>query len=280
MTVLRALALLFACLGAAPALADERAAYTDSICRMIELNAKAHGLPPAFLARLIWQESRFDRNALSPVGAQGIAQFMPYTAKERGLADPFDPRQAIPASAQFLRALYNRFGNIGLAAAAYNGGPNRVAGWLAGRTALRFETENYVRIITRKDADHWKTVRAEVPDLSLSKELSFRASCAELPALLSKERPPQGSAASTMPWGAQISAHFKQSVATASFERVRKQHPEAFAKAPLNVTRARSRSRGTRALYRAALGANSRAEAQALCAAITAGGGACIVVKQ
>ncbi|MEM7730478.1 MAG: lytic transglycosylase domain-containing protein, partial [Pseudomonadota bacterium] len=100
----------------------EREVYTAGICRMIELSARAHGLPPEFLARLIWQESRFDRYARSPVGAQGIAQFMPYTAAERGLEDPDDPRQAIPAAAQFLRHLHNRFGNLGLAAAAYNGG--------------------------------------------------------------------------------------------------------------------------------------------------------------
>ena len=261
---------------------SEREAYTASICRMIELNALAHGLPPAFLARLIWQESRFDRYARSPVGAQGIAQFMPYTAKERGLEDPDDPRQAIAASAQFLRHLHNRFGNIGLAAAAYNGGPNRVAGWLAGRTSLRFETENYVRIITRRNADHWKEVRAEVPDLALSKDLTFREACEKLPALLKKEKPPKGSAnvAAIMPWGAQISAHFQQGVAVAAFERARQSYPKAFGAAPLNVTRARIRSRGTRPLYRASLGAASRQEAQALCAAISKSGGACIVVKQ
>ena len=256
----------------------EREAYTASICRMVELNALAHGLPPAFLARLIWQESRFDRYARSPVGAQGIAQFMPYTAKERGLDDPDDPRQAIAASAQFLRHLHNRFGNIGLAAAAYNGGPNRVAGWLAGRTSLRFETENYVRIITRRDADHWKDIRAEVPDLALSKDLPFREACEKLPALLKKEKPPKG--APVLPWGAQISAHFQQGVAVAAFERAKRSYPKAFGAAPLNVTRARIRSRGTRPLYRAALGAASRQEAQALCAAISRSGGACIVVKQ
>jgi len=52
-----------------------------------------------FFARLIWKESRFDIKAVSPAGAQGVAQFMPATAKRRGLADPFDPEQAIPASA-------------------------------------------------------------------------------------------------------------------------------------------------------------------------------------
>src|SRR5699024_2330005 len=101
------------------------------LCALIDAAAGAHALPPAFLARLIWKESRFDIRALSPVGAQGIAQFMPGTARLRGLEDPWDPREAIPASAHFLADLRARFGNLGLAAAAYNGGPDRVARWLA-----------------------------------------------------------------------------------------------------------------------------------------------------
>jgi soluble lytic murein transglycosylase-like protein len=71
----------------------------QAICRLVESSARARGLPIPFLTRLIWQESSFRTTAISPVGAQGIAQFMPGTAKERGLADPFDPEQAIPAAA-------------------------------------------------------------------------------------------------------------------------------------------------------------------------------------
>ena len=52
-----------------------------------------------FFARLIWKESRFDPNAVSPAGAEGIAQFMPGTAAMRGLKNSFDIEQAIPASA-------------------------------------------------------------------------------------------------------------------------------------------------------------------------------------
>ena len=73
----------------------------ERICTLIRNAAVAHGLPADFFARLIWKESRFDIRALSPAGAQGIAQFMPQTAKIRGLKDPWDPAQAIPASAHF-----------------------------------------------------------------------------------------------------------------------------------------------------------------------------------
>ena len=104
---------------------------------MIESAARASGLPLEFFARVIWQESRFQSDAIGPVTrsgqrAQGIAQFMPGTASERGLLDPFDPVQALPKSAEFLGELRNQFGNLGLAAAAYNAGPRRVQEWLAG----------------------------------------------------------------------------------------------------------------------------------------------------
>ncbi|TIS61039.1 MAG: lytic transglycosylase domain-containing protein, partial [Mesorhizobium sp.] len=72
----------------------------NRVCDLIETQAEQNGLPKDFFARLIWKESRFDPNAVSPVGAEGIAQFMPGTAKLRGLADPFDIGQAIPASAK------------------------------------------------------------------------------------------------------------------------------------------------------------------------------------
>ena len=101
------------------------------ICHLIEVHADSHELPRDFFARLIWKESRFDPNAQSPVGAEGIAQFMPGTAKMRGLADPFDIEQAIPASATYLGELKRGFGNLGLAAAAYNAGESRVSRWLS-----------------------------------------------------------------------------------------------------------------------------------------------------
>ena len=112
------------------------ASTATSICLLVESAAQAHGLPFEFFARLIWQESRFKPNAIGPVTrtgqrAQGIAQFMPATASERGLFDPFDPVTALPKSAEFLGELHAQFGNLGLAAAAYNAGPRRVRDWLA-----------------------------------------------------------------------------------------------------------------------------------------------------
>ncbi len=124
-------------------------AASASICLLVESAAKAQGLPFEFFARLIWQESRLNANAVGPTTrgggrAQGIAQFMSLTARERSVRDPFDPVAALPRSAEFLRELYAQFGNLGLAAAACHAGPRRVRDWLDGRGSLPAETRNYV----------------------------------------------------------------------------------------------------------------------------------------
>ena len=132
----------------------------EAMCLMMESAARAEGLPLEFFARVIWQESRFQSDAVGPVTrsgqrAQGIAQFMPGTASERGLLDPFNPVQALPKSAEFLAELRSQFGNLGLAAAAYNAGPRRVQEWLAGTGPMPLETRNYVSAITGSTVEDW-----------------------------------------------------------------------------------------------------------------------------
>src|SRR5439155_19305956 len=83
----------------------------------------------------------------------GIAQFMPGTAHERGLADPFDPEEAIPKAARLLADLRQQFGSLGYAAAAYNAGAARVAGWLRGAGDLPAVTQAYVSFVTAGDGD-------------------------------------------------------------------------------------------------------------------------------
>ncbi len=122
---------------------------------LIAAAAAANGLPSDFFLRLLRQESGLNPNAVSPVGALGIAQFMPGTAAERGLRNPFDPLEAIPKSAELLREHRARFGNLGLAAAAYNAGPQRVRGWLEGRSGMPAETRDYVARITGRTVEEW-----------------------------------------------------------------------------------------------------------------------------
>jgi hypothetical protein len=82
----------------APSVASE-------LCPTLEQAAAENGLPLDFFVRVIWQESRFNALAVSPKGAQGIAQFMPRTADWRGLSNPFDVNAALKASASYLRDL-------------------------------------------------------------------------------------------------------------------------------------------------------------------------------
>ena len=128
---------------------------SDPICEAVKSAAEEHNIPIGFFARLLWQESRFRAREVSSAGARGIAQFMPQTAVEVGLKDPFDPFQAIPASAKFLRKLFDQFGNLGLAAAAYNAGGGRIERWLSRRSTLPKETRDYVVIITGHKAEAW-----------------------------------------------------------------------------------------------------------------------------
>jgi Transglycosylase SLT domain len=94
---------------------------------------------------------------------QGNAQFMPETASRVGLENPFDPMQAIAASARLLRDLVRQFGNLGLAAASYNAGPRRIQNWLARKGRLPDETQHYVKTITSRPADSWKAARTVTP---------------------------------------------------------------------------------------------------------------------
>src|SRR5712691_10743974 len=134
-----------------------------AICRLIESSAHANQLPVGFFTRLIWRESSFRAAVISPAGAEGIAQFMPGTARERGLADPFDPERAIPKAALLLADLRRQFGNLGVAAAAYNAGAARVQGWLRGQGGLPAETRAYVRYVSGRDVAEWTSSGSSAP---------------------------------------------------------------------------------------------------------------------
>src|SRR5262245_63019142 len=132
----------------------------QSICLLVESAGHANELPTEFFTRLIWQESRFRPTAVGPrtrsgKHALGIAQFMPGTAAERNLLDPFNPIEALPKAAEFLKDLRGQFGNLGLAAAAYNAGPARVRAWMAGAASMPAQTRAYVMSVTGTSADGW-----------------------------------------------------------------------------------------------------------------------------
>ncbi len=154
---------------------DRTSELSQSLCPLIQSVATQNELPVEFFARLIWQESRLRPDAVGPVTrsgkrAQGIAQFMPATAAERFLLDAFDPAQALPKSAEFLRELRAKFGNLGFAAAAYNAGPQRVQDWLSGKRTLPSETLAYVRSVTGHSAEEWKRPDARTWQVSIASD--------------------------------------------------------------------------------------------------------------
>jgi hypothetical protein len=262
-------------------------ATPKTVCGLIEESALSQGIPVPFLTRLIWKESTFQADAVSPKGAQGIAQFMPGTAALRQLSDPFDPQQAIPASARYLKELADRFGNLGLAAAAYNAGEQRVADWLAGRGGLPFETRDYVLSITGLQADDWAGLVANLPSAGAAGPASIPAekrSCLELAAVLAK--PGAGAApvahmpqAPWAPWGVQVAGNFSLKRAMASFSALQRRYPAVMGGGPPMMVRKVNRSMGLAPMFQLRMPAQSRAEASALCARLQKAGGACVVMR-
>src|SRR6478672_4043268 len=245
----------------------------EAMCLMVESAARAAGLPLEFFARVIWQESRFQTDAVGPVTrsgqrAQGIAQFMPGTASERRLLDPFDPVQALPKSAEFLGELRDQFGNLGLAAAAYNAGPRRVQEWLAGTGYMPQETRNYVLAITGSTVEEWAKAgrNGKMPDRAPA------SSCRELMALLKRapnsfvtELEQHITLAAAKLWGVQLAAGFSRDKALAMYSRAMKRLSAVIGDQDPSLLSSRFRTRGAATFYQVRIGADTRPEADNLC---------------
>lgn len=256
--------------------------FVDIVCPIMQQQAEARNLPPMPFVRLIWKESRFNPRAVSPKGAQGIAQFMPSTAEERGLYDPFEPKQAILHSASLLADLRREFGNFGLAAAAYNAGAERVRSWLAGTGTLPWETIDYVQFVTGRSAEEWKDATTDLPETLKIAGAEVQDSCRKLAPLVVRavyETEPLTASGAWRPWGVQVSASFSKANALSWFGRLKRRHASILANAEPFVLPQRNLSRGRRALYMVQIGADSRTEADKLCTALRADGGACIVQR-
>lgn len=143
----------------APPVRVPRRYSRQELCSAAASVAQANNLPVPFFANLIQQESAWRTHVVSPAGAQGVAQFMPFVARAYGLQNPFDPIHALRVSGKFVAELFEQFGNIGLAAAAYNAGPGRVQSWMTKRGKLPQETRDYVKNITGQPAERWAKAR-------------------------------------------------------------------------------------------------------------------------
>ncbi len=257
----------------------------QSICLLIESAALANNLPLEFFARVIWQESRFQPDATGPTTrsgerARGIAQFMPGTAAERGLLNPYDPVQALPKSAEFLRELRTRFGNLGLAAAAYNAGPQRVQNFIASQGGMPAETRAYVMAITGRSVEEWAVPGA------VDRPRPDAPNCNTLMALLHREPNPfvvelekRVATVAAAPWGVQLSAGFSRDKALRSYAAIAKRHDSILEGRDPSILATRLLSRGTRTFYQVRIGADTRVAAEQLCTAIRKSSGACLVLR-
>ncbi|GAA4122456.1 hypothetical protein GGR00_003873 [Aminobacter aganoensis] len=275
-----ALAFLVTVALCAPTLADpprsRKKDHVARVCDLIDTHAKRHGLPSEFFARLIWKESRFDPNAVSPAGAEGIAQFMPGTARMRGLANPFDMDQAIPASARYLGELKSGFGNLGLAAAAYNAGENRVTRWLASGGFLPLETEDYVLDIMGEPADNFSDKTYAGTNRPLDSKMAFLVACRNLPVIMSATVAMAN--VHVKPWGIQVAGNFRRSAAIKQWQRLERRFPALLSSHDPVVSRVRTPI-GRRGIYTVRIGADDRGEAAVICQKLRGAGGSCLVVR-
>jgi hypothetical protein len=222
----------------------------DDICRALEQDAAENELPVEFFARVIWQESHFNARK----GAQGIAQFI----------------EALKNSARYLRDLKARFGNIGLAAAAYHAGPGRVAAWLSSHQPLPDETRTYVAIITGWTADEWASAN---PPKTSETTIPQGVPCTRLANLIlaPKEHVPR--------WGMQITADWSERKAWATYRMIQKQYAALIGDLKPIVIRSRGIGLSFAMRYNIRIVDDDRAYLEKLCQKLIAAGGACVVLE-
>jgi soluble lytic murein transglycosylase-like protein len=261
-----------------PALCIRAKTFAEDLCQVMEQAAAESTVPPDFFARLIWRESLFRPSAVSPKGAEGIAQFMPGTARLRGLANSFDPAAALFASSSYLKELRDRFGNWGLAAAAYNAGEAGLSGYLAGR-GLPLETRDYVFAITGHPVEAWKERPPERAAPPLDAAKPFRDGCIQLAKTRRLDEPVLLGSADWAPWGVQLAAHYRPAVASRLFLSAISRLPPPLNDERAILVRQKGGNFGYRPRYAARIGRPNRAEATALCRQIQSAGGACTVFR-
>src|SRR5215510_3798614 len=297
--MLRLVFVLLVVLATAPHLAAQDAAETpdrvptasndetsrqaqQSICLLVESAAHANELPAEFFVRLIWQESRFRAGAVGPrtrsgKHALGIAQFMPGTAAERNLLDPFNPIEALPKAAEFLKDLRSQFGNLGLAAAAYNAGPGRVRAWMAGTGSMPGQTRAYVLSVTGNSIDEWaKGGDAQAKaDNGMSCEM-LMANLKQPPTTFLGALREHVVMGAMQPWGAILGAHKSRPEILDRYAALQRRFAAVLeGRDPILF----ERRRGPLPRYQVRVGAESRAAANDICKRIHLAGGDCVVLR-
>ncbi len=249
--------------------------YFADICRTIQAAAVESNLDPNFLARLIWEESCFDARAVSPAGAEGIAQFMPGTAELRGLGDAFNPAEALWAAAAYIADLTEVYGNIGLAAAAYNAGEARLERYLARTTGLPAETWNYVVTITGQPATVWRDAPPHSTVRVLDEEAdSFHDACVAK----AEGRTFEGFRQPLPSWGVIFTSNVSEQGMERQVRRLRNRYASLLRTERVEYTFGKTLGM-RRAMHMAQVGRETRAEANQFCERLRSMGGACVVLR-
>lgn len=255
--------------------------FIHDTCQAIDQFAGLHGLDAGFFARLLWQESRFDPNAVSHADARGIAQFIDSTAAKRGLMDSHNPAEAIEHSAEYLGELTRRYGNMGLAAVAYNGGERRADGLVAKTGGLARETVNYVQIITGLTAETWRDAPPETHDFRIVTDKPFLPACYDLArnrriTPYPKPKPPAPLYAK---FGVQVAFGDSEAKARRAFQTKTRACSRKANASKLDIIYVDSRVQGRKGYFMARLGAETVKGANALCQSLRASGCVCAVYK-
>jgi Transglycosylase SLT domain/SPOR domain len=274
----------------APDSGSQGADRITALCQMVKAAAFANDISAGFLLRIIWRESRFKVDAVGPMTrsgahALGIAQFMPATAAERGLNHPFDPEQALPKAAEFLHDLHTEFGNIGLAAAGYNAGPQRVRDWLAGKRTLPSETRAYVQSVTGRDVGVWAksrsmpmtdTVANDIPCIDIARlELSVGPSTTGRKArILVTER-----ALKNLTWAAQLIGEESEDKALDRYAQLKRKHPTILGGFEPTILHNQIGRSSTAAWHRVRIVMDTRQAAESLCVRLQLSGEQCLVQR-
>lgn len=253
--------------------------YAPDVCRTIERAAVDAQIDKHFLARLLWKESLFQPGAISPKGAEGIAQFIPSTARMVQLDDAFNPAKAIHAAANYLRRLELAFGNIGMAAVAYNGGEGRAGRFRETGGSLPYETRDYVQAITGHDAWAWRDdpPAPDKIDLRLDGDTPFMQACVTLAAKRNL-REFEGARPAVQPWGVLLASHPSRAGVQRQISALQRQLRPVLAGKEISYVHRRVNG-NPRRVYTAQVGAESRGEAARLCQKLQVIGRACIVVR-
>src|ERR1700722_4665592 len=251
-----------------------------SLCQTLAAAAAQNGLPFEFFSRIIWQESRFNSGAIGPVTrggqrAQGIAQFMPTTASERLVGDPFDPFEALPKSAEFLRELQEQFGNLGLAAAAYNAGPQRVRDWLNGKKTLPPETQAYVQIVTGHSAQEWRLTKSNALTIAAPAEMS----CIEGARLTQKSQLLALTGPTKPAWVAQLIGDSSEMAALSRFREMQSKFRTLLGGSEPALVRTTIKTGAAPIWVRVRVEFDSRQAAESLCSKLEAAGASCLVQR-